>query len=652
MRIGLLPRVMVALGTVALIPLLLVSLSLVRLNREAMATQVLRTHAVAARATADRLAARVGSLRSAAAGVAGDPGLASGSGAGRAAAQRLLQSLVQGRRQVVAAAVTRGDGTEVVRVQRRNHAATVGELFGRPPGPDSEVVTADGRTWLLVASELPGRAGWVRLAAAAAELETAVRPEELGRSAALAVVNGHGEAVLPVDMALDGFSRGLRQAALGGRLSGAGRYPDRGGDVLGAFAPVPGTSWMVLSQQPAEVAEAVARNMRRNASFAVAGVVVLAAVLTGVAYRSLVRPLRRLIAAQRRLAGLAERPATGNEIEALRESLDALQRRMKEEDELRDVFLGRFQVTDMIGEGAMGTVFRGWDPKLQRPVALKTIRLGRELAAGKQREQVERLLHEAVAAARLSHPNVVAVYDVVGQDDAGFIAMEYVEGLSLQDLLQRDRVMAPAQAVPAGAAVAAALAAAHAERLVHHDVKPGNVLLGYDGAIKVTDFGIARFVTAVAEESGEVFGTPGYLPPEALRGEGYDELGDIFALGAMLYRCLGGKLPYFGSSVRRTVGRTLGGPTRDLREINPEVPGELSALVMRLIAPRREDRETSARTAAGELELLARARSWRWTPPERSMEDTVREVVDAIGEHSCLVRTRTLPGAPGHGASG
>ena len=188
------------------------------------------------------------------------------------------------------------------------------------------------------------------------------------------------------------FPKELVDAGAAGRTSGSGR--DAAGQVLGAYAPVPGTGgssgrgWFVLSRQPAAVAESVARDVRRQLFLAVAAALCLAIAISALAWRFLVRPLREMARAQRRLAGFSSgaiRP--GTEIGDLRDALSMLERQIKDREAIGAVFVGRYQVVSFVGAGAMGSVFRGWDPKLQRPVALKTIRLDAEEKAS-ARERV------------------------------------------------------------------------------------------------------------------------------------------------------------------------------------------------------------------------------------------------------------------------
>jgi len=191
----------------------------------------------------------------------------------------------------------------------------------------------------------------------------------------------------------------------------------------------------------------------------------------------------------------------------------------------------------------MGTVFRGWDPRLERAVALKTIRFDVAMVESRRQELLERLRHEAVTVAQFNHPNIVAVYDMGNTGSSAFIAMELVEGISLARYLVQSGRPSPDQFVPLAAGMARGLAAAHARGVIHRDVKPNNVLLGRDGGIKMSDFGVAAVISRAGADANRLYGTPGYVPPEALREEPYTQAGDLFGLGATLYQTLAGRQP-------------------------------------------------------------------------------------------------------------
>jgi serine/threonine-protein kinase len=189
-----------------------------------------------------------------------------------------------------------------------------------------------------------------------------------------------------------------------------------------------------------------------------------------------------------------------------------------------------------------------------------------------------------------------------------------VDGVSLQDLVTHSGRLGPERAGPLIEALARALAAAHAAELVHRDVKPGNVLLGGDGAIKLTDFGIALFLSSGMR--GAVFGTPGYLPPETLRGQAIDAAVDLFALGALAYRCLAGRPAFRGRTAEEILTNTLNERVPPLRESGVQVPPELEAIVAALLEPDPKSRITDAALLAAELARMLAFWGWRWSAPD------------------------------------
>lgn len=274
--------------------------------------------------------------------------------------------------------------------------------------------------------------------------------------------------------------------------------------------------------------------------------------------------------------------------------------------------LGRYQILEVIGEGSMGTVFRGWDPRLRRTVALKTVRLDVTRTTLTRAELISRLLDEAVMGARFSHPNIVAVFDVGDAPNAAFMAMEFVEGLSLEGYLRARQRLSNQEVLHIGHPVASALAAAHSCKVVHHDVKPGNVLLGGGGVVKVTDFGLANWASELVRESGRVFGTPGFLAPETLRGKGYDEASDLFALGAILYRALTGVPAFPGKTISEMVATTLGGEVVPPSEYLVGADPELETLIMGLLQRDRDLRPRDAALVARELQAMIDTEAPDW----------------------------------------
>ena len=274
--------------------------------------------------------------------------------------------------------------------------------------------------------------------------------------------------------------------------------------------------------------------------------------------------------------------------------------------------LGRFELRGILGRGSMGTVFKAWDTTLERWVAVKTVRAGAGMAGFWDDDLVRRLVSEAAIVARFNHPHVVAVHDVRDAADAAYFVMEMVDGLSLEALLRSSGRLRADRTAPLVGAISSALAAAHGLNLMHRDVKPSNVLLGRDGTIKLTDFGIASFVSAHTRGR---FGTPGYVPPEAVRGDSIDSSADLFALGALAYRCLAGKPAIGGRTPSEILTNTMNGRVHSLREAGTGAPLELVALVDGLLEPDPSKRIGDAALLSAELARLSAASGWRWTLP-------------------------------------
>jgi eukaryotic-like serine/threonine-protein kinase len=261
---------------------------------------------------------------------------------------------------------------------------------------------------------------------------------------------------------------------------------------------------------------------------------------------------------------------------------------------------GRYELVRPLGHGATAVVDLARDIELDRSVALK--RLAENLARDEDVRQ--RFLREARLAARLSHPNVVRVFDVGEDDGRPFIAMEYVEGGTLADLVARRGSLTATEAATLGVQACTALAAAHTAGLVHRDVKPQNLLLGTDGVLKLGDFGIAvGYEGTRLTLVGTVLGTVGYLAPEQARGEEVTGAADIYAVGAVLYELLTGEPPRSAGSLSELGAAGFHPP--DVARRVAGVPGELADVVTECLAVRAEDRPPSAADLARRLARLA-----------------------------------------------
>jgi serine/threonine-protein kinase len=288
---------------------------------------------------------------------------------------------------------------------------------------------------------------------------------------------------------------------------------------------------------------------------------------------------------------------------------------------------GRYLLRELIAVGGMGEVHLAVDERLGRRVAVKVM----SRAVSEYSDSVERFRREAVVVARLNHPNIAQVYDYGIEDGAHFIVMEYAEGSDLAHLLRDRGPLAADAALSVTAQVCAALAAAHRAGVVHRDVKPGNVIVGPDGAVKVTDFGIARALGQTAlTDVGTVLGTAQYLPPEQARGEAATPASDIYSLGILLYQMVTGRPPFTGDSPVAIAMRHL---EESVPAPSDTVPG-LPAVVDRVVA-----RATAKSPADRYADADAMARAVRAADPTDALQPA-----DAS---EALAATRALPTTDG-----
>jgi serine/threonine-protein kinase len=260
------------------------------------------------------------------------------------------------------------------------------------------------------------------------------------------------------------------------------------------------------------------------------------------------------------------------------------------------VTLGKYQIRGTLGRGAMGTVYDGWDPVIGRRVAIKTVRMLDHDDAEAQ-EALARFKNEAQAAGRLSHPNIVAVYDYGESDETAFIVMEFIEGRSLKDRLDTKEPIPLAETVRIMQLVLAALQFSHAKGVIHRDIKPGNVMLTTDGQVKLADFGIARIESSVMTQVGTMIGTPAYMSPEQLLAEPVDARTDIYSSGVLLYQLLTGERPFEGG-LPAIMHKALNTTPKRPSEVSLTAPPALDAVVARAMARRPEDRYPNAASFA------------------------------------------------------
>ena len=369
---------------------------------------------------------------------------------------------------------------------------------------------------------------------------------------------------------------------------------------------------------------------------------VVAFLLSFLLARSITRPLGQLLAATRRAAaGDYSAPPeikSNDEVGELGSALAILLKELREQQALVNVlqtsgerkvvsresalaaadaatvttarslgpgslFANRYQILGTLGTGGMGVVYKATDTQLGDVVAVKTLRsdfLSSDPSA------LERFKSEIRLARRISHRNVVRTHDIGEAEGVHFITMEFVAGTSLHDLLLKRKRLPPSAAISIGKQLARALEVAHEQGVIHRDIKPQNLVVQPDGVLKVMDFGIARLTERPKgmTKTGMVVGTPEYMAPEQLLGDEIDARADIYSAGIVMYECVTGGRPWVADSATVLIGKMMTEPPRPPIEVNPEVPAELSALIVRTIARDRNDRPATAKELGDELDKL------------------------------------------------
>ena len=233
--------------------------------------------------------------------------------------------------------------------------------------------------------------------------------------------------------------------------------------------------------------------------------------------------------------------------------------------------LGRYEIIRQLGKGAMGVVYLGKDPRINRTTAIKTFRFTEGLDPEQAKKMREQFFREAESAGTLSHPNIVTIYDAGEEQDLAYIAMEYLEGDSFEKFVVGGDLLPIRSVIDYVADIALALDYAHQKGVVHRDIKPANVMLLKNGVVKITDFGIARITAASQTQTGVVKGTPSYMSPEQFSGKKVDGRSDIFSLGAMMFQLLTGRLPFQGDSLPALMHQIMNEPHPDPRTLNPKI---------------------------------------------------------------------------------
>ncbi|ATX81453.1 serine/threonine protein kinase [Mariprofundus ferrinatatus] len=257
--------------------------------------------------------------------------------------------------------------------------------------------------------------------------------------------------------------------------------------------------------------------------------------------------------------------------------------------------LGRYEIISELGKGAMGTVYLGRDPQINRQVAIKTLALSKEFEPNQLKEVKERFFHEAEIAGMLNHPNIVTIFDAGAEHDLAYIAMEYLDGVNLTGYTKKGSTLPLTTTLKIVGKVAEALQYAHSHGVIHRDIKPANIMILKNKSVKVTDFGIAHISESGKTKAGIVLGTPSYMSPEQLSGKKIDGRSDLFSLGVMLYEMVTGVRPFLAESISKLMFKIAKSSHLDVRKLNPELPEGVAELINRLLSKQPEERPATAK---------------------------------------------------------
>jgi serine/threonine protein kinase len=264
--------------------------------------------------------------------------------------------------------------------------------------------------------------------------------------------------------------------------------------------------------------------------------------------------------------------------------------------------IGKYRVLGILGKGGMGIVYKGLDPDIEREVAIKTIRFDTSPDGPVKEEMLSRVIREAKAAGRLNHPNIITIYDVIRERDLTYIVMHYVEGQTLQTLIESGKVFSPREVIGVLKPVAEALDYAHQNGIVHRDIKPANILIETSGKPFLADFGVARMETSTMTGPGTTIGTLSYMSPEQVMGKSIDGRADIFALGVILFELLAGQKPFPGDNLSTIVYKIVHEEPRPITELNRDLPAGYEAVIGRALAKDPEVRYQTAGDLIRDLE--------------------------------------------------
>ncbi len=263
--------------------------------------------------------------------------------------------------------------------------------------------------------------------------------------------------------------------------------------------------------------------------------------------------------------------------------------------------IGKYKITSILGKGAMGIVYRALDPDINREVAVKTIRFDLVSEEDDREEMMERFMREAQAAGKLTHPNIITIYDVGREKEMTYIVMQLIEGHSLQKVISSGEKISTQELIQLMDQLCKALDYAHDNGIIHRDIKPANILLDKEGKPFIVDFGVARLETSTLTEAGTTLGTPSYMSPEQVMGKKVDRRSDIFSLGGILYELLTGKRAFQAQSITTVIYKIINEEPVALTEVKKGLPIGFEQIVCKALAKNPKDRYQNCAELATDL---------------------------------------------------
>ena len=301
---------------------------------------------------------------------------------------------------------------------------------------------------------------------------------------------------------------------------------------------------------------------------------------------------------------------------------------------------GRYRDFELIGEGAMGVVYRAVDSALDRTVAIKVM----NESIARQEDLRQRFLREAKAAGALQHPNVVCIHDLGEMEGQLFIAMEFVDGVDLERLIELEEPLSLQGKLDIIIDVLSGLGFAHKHGIVHRDIKPANIRVGEDGRAKIMDFGIAHLTSSKMTNTGSILGTPSYMAPEQITEGKTSPASDIFAVGAVLYQLLSSMKPFDGANTQNLLFRIVTEKPRPIRELVPSLPAALDHIVMKAMAKDPSERYANASDMANDLASVRSKLSGPSYPASASLSASVVSAIDQSRKRSRRMRNLAFAG--------